>query len=200
MSASGIIAGAAFLIPTIASIFGIKDPTQLTEELYAQLVSIVNSTYSKWVDKASQAIAGGSLSASQIGKPDFNWLKKQLYEQQAQQTYDFSKALNQAKIKDNESFGNSIWGKGLKVVGNALVDATKLGSNIPSMPGGWMDRAKESISRWGNDNQDRVISHYESKNKQAADAIKKIEKKQVVSHNSNKLNLKDYRNVTIKKG
>lgn len=198
MSISGIIAGAAFLIPTIASILGIKDPSQLTEELYNQLINIVNSTYSKWVDKANQAIAGGSLSASQIGKPDFNWLKKQIYENQAQQIYEFNKQLNEAKIKDNESFGNSFIGKGLKALGTGLVDFTKIGNSIPSLPGSWRDNAKQSILKWGNDNQTNVINKFSGYNEKASQQIKQIEKDQVRSHNANKINLNNYRNVNIK--
>lgn len=203
---------AIFLLPLIGDILGIRNINNLVESDRNRLQEIANEALNKWNEKINKYNYSGANLAT--GKPDFGWLKRQLYENQAQQVYEFQKELNQAKKIDQEKAANIGIANPLKNIGNWFVDIGKQAGNVIGSTIATFDKDKgqyvidqvnkstnhatDQIRKWGNENTYNVINKYKDKfnDKQLNQQLDKINKQQIASHNSNRNALQEYKNLS----
>lgn len=198
---------ALFILPIVGDILGIRNISQLVESDRNRLEELAQNALNKWNEKINKYNYSGANLVT--GKPDYQWLKRQLYENQTQEVYNFQKELAAAKAKDandSRNLGLVNAGKNIanyfvdqfKTVGNVVGSATskwdngKLNNKVNDTLNGWTS----DIKRWGNENTYNVLDKYKNKfsgKDNLQSRVNQINKQQIASHNSNRNALNEYR-------
>lgn len=202
-------ADALLILPMIGDILGIRNVNSLVERDRNALEELANNALEKWNDKLNKYnYSGGNLAS---GKPDYSWLKRQLFEEQTQKVYEFKREMDKARKIDANKSQNLGLANIAKDVGQYVLDVGKqagnIGGSIVSLfdkeKGKWVQKqvdsginyAGDQINRWGNDETYKVIDKYKNQFNQnkVQNKLDQINKQQIASHNSNRRALQQYK-------